>query len=71
MLIVANAYGGLTKSGHDLALSRAEKAGAVLTSWIQVLLEFKRDLPVMPNTMQLGPSSWITEAAMAWPHEVR
>ena len=41
--VVADACGGLTLSGHDLALRRMEQAGAQLTSWIQVLLEFQRD----------------------------
>ena len=41
--IVADACGGLTAAGHDLALRRLEQAGAQLTSWIQVLLEFQRD----------------------------
>ena len=41
--VVADACGGLTAAGHDLALRRLEQAGAQLTSWIQVLLEFQRD----------------------------
>ena len=41
--IVADACGGLTAAGHDFALRRLEQAGAQLTSWIQVLLEFQRD----------------------------
>ena len=41
--IVADTCGGLTAAGHDLALRRLEQAGAQLTSWIQVLLEFQRD----------------------------
>ena len=41
--IVADACGGLTAVSHDLALRRLEQAGAQLTSWIQVLLEFQRD----------------------------
>lgn len=43
VFVVADACGGLTSAGHDLALRRMEKAGASLTSWIQVLLEFQRD----------------------------
>ncbi len=41
--IVADACGGLTPASHALALRRLEQAGARLTSWIQVLLEFQRD----------------------------
>ena len=41
--VVADTCGGLTPAGHDLALRRLEQAGAQLTSWIQVPLEFQRD----------------------------
>jgi nicotinamidase-related amidase len=41
--VVADACGGLTSAGHELALRRMEAAGAHLTSWLQVLLEFQRD----------------------------
>ena len=41
--VVADTCGGLTQAGHELALRRMEAAGAKLTSWIQVLLEFQRD----------------------------
>jgi hypothetical protein len=40
---VADARGGLTSAENKLALRRMESAGATLTSWIQVLLEFQRD----------------------------
>jgi nicotinamidase-related amidase len=43
VFVVADACGGLTPAGHDLALRRLESAGAQLTSWLQVLLEFQRD----------------------------
>jgi nicotinamidase-related amidase len=43
VFVVADACGGLTQAGHDLALRRMEAAGAEVTSWIQVLLEFQRD----------------------------
>jgi len=43
VFVVADACGGLTQAGHDLALRRMEAAGAQVTSWIQVLLEFQRD----------------------------
>jgi nicotinamidase-related amidase len=43
VFVVADTCGGLTPAGHDLALRRLEQAGAHLTSWIQVLLEFQRD----------------------------
>jgi nicotinamidase-related amidase len=43
VFIVADACGGLTPVSHELALRRLEQAGAQLTSWIQVLLEFQRD----------------------------
>jgi len=41
--VVADTCGGLSQLGHELALRRMEAAGAQLTSWIQVLLEFQRD----------------------------
>ena len=41
--MVGDACGGLTSASHDLALRRMEKAGARMTSWIQVLLELQRD----------------------------
>jgi nicotinamidase-related amidase len=41
--VVADACGGITTASHELALRRMEAAGAQLTSWIQVLLEFQRD----------------------------
>ena len=41
--VVGDACGGLTPSSHELALRRMESAGAKMTSWIQVLLEFQRD----------------------------
>jgi nicotinamidase-related amidase len=43
VFVVGDACGGLTPEGHDLALRRMEAAGATLTSWLQVLLEFQRD----------------------------
>ena len=43
VFVVADACGGLTATSHELALRRMEHAGAYLTSWIQVLLEFQRD----------------------------
>jgi nicotinamidase-related amidase len=43
VFIVADTCGGLTPASHDLALRRLEQAGAHLTSWIQVVLEFQRD----------------------------
>jgi nicotinamidase-related amidase len=43
VFVVADACGGLTTTSHDLALRRMDAAGAKLTSWIQVLLEFQRD----------------------------
>ena len=41
--VVADACGGLTQDSHWAALQRMQQAGAVLTSWLQVLLEFQRD----------------------------
>jgi nicotinamidase-related amidase len=41
--VVGDACGGLTAVGHELALRRMEAAGARVTSWLQVLLEFQRD----------------------------
>lgn len=43
VFVVADTCGGLTQEGHHLALRRMEAAGAKLTSWLQVLLEFQRD----------------------------
>ncbi len=43
VFVVGDACGGLTAISHDLALRRMESAGAQMTSWIQVLLEFQRD----------------------------
>jgi len=43
VFVVADVCGGLTVASHELALRRLEQAGARLTSWIQVLLEFQRD----------------------------
>ena len=43
IFVVADACGGLTEPSHQFALRRLEQAGARLTSWIQVLLEFQRD----------------------------
>ena len=43
IFVVGDACGGLSLVGHDLALRRMEAAGAKMTSWIQVLLEFQRD----------------------------
>lgn len=43
VFVVGDACGGLTPAGHELALRRMEAAGAQVTSWIQVLLEFQRD----------------------------
>jgi nicotinamidase-related amidase len=43
VFVVADACGGTTPTSHDLALRRLEAAGATVTSWIQVLLEFQRD----------------------------
>ncbi len=43
VFVVADACGGLTPEGHQFALRRMETAGARLTSWLQVLLEFQRD----------------------------
>jgi nicotinamidase-related amidase len=43
VFVVADTCGGLTPTSHELALRRLEQAGAQLTSWIQILLEFQRD----------------------------
>ena len=43
VFVVADACGGLTPASHDMALRRMEAAGATMTSWIQLLLEFQRD----------------------------
>lgn len=41
--VVADTCGGLTQVSHELALRRMEQAGARMTSWLQILLEFQRD----------------------------
>lgn len=41
--VVADACGGLTVASHEAALRRMEQAGAVMTSWLQFLLEMQRD----------------------------
>ena len=43
VFVVGDACGGLTPQSHELALRRLEQAGARLTSWIRILLEFRRD----------------------------
>jgi nicotinamidase-related amidase len=43
VFVVADTCGGLTPVGHQHALERMLAAGAQMTSWIQVLLEFQRD----------------------------
>ena len=43
VFVVADACGGLTATSHELALRRMEAAGATMTSWLQLLLEFQRD----------------------------
>ena len=66
VFVVADACGGLTLPGHELALRRMESAGARLTSWIQVLLEFQRTGRGTKRTRQPARSSKATAAAMAW-----
>jgi nicotinamidase-related amidase len=41
--VVGDACGGLTSTGHQLAIQRMSSAGARTTSWLQVLLELQRD----------------------------
>lgn len=41
--VVADACGGLTATGHELALRRMQDSGATMTSWLQVVLELQRD----------------------------
>jgi nicotinamidase-related amidase len=43
VFVVGDACGGLTEQSHQYALRRMEQAGAVVTSWLQVLLELQRD----------------------------
>jgi len=43
VFVVADACGGLTEVSHESALRRMEQAGAVITSWLQFLLEMQRD----------------------------
>ena len=41
--VVADACGGATEYGHEIALRRMAAHGAQVTSWLQVLLELQRD----------------------------
>lgn len=41
--VVADACGGLTATGHELALRRMAAHGADMSSWLQVVLELQRD----------------------------
>ncbi len=43
VFVVADACGGASEYGHELALRRMTAKGAQLTSWLQVLLELQRD----------------------------
>ncbi len=43
VFVVADACGGLTAASHEMALRRMAAAGATMTSWLQLLLEFQRD----------------------------
>jgi nicotinamidase-related amidase len=43
VFVVADASGGASEYGHELALRRVAAKGAQLTSWLQVLLELQRD----------------------------
>lgn len=43
VFVVGDACGGLTPASHDFALRRMEAAGAAMTCWLQLLLEFQRD----------------------------
>jgi nicotinamidase-related amidase len=43
VFVVVDACGGLTPDSHWAALQRMQQSGAVMTSWLQVLLEFQRD----------------------------
>ena len=43
VFVVADTCGGITEVSHEAALRRLEQAGAHMTSWIQILLEFQRD----------------------------
>ena len=40
---MAGACGGLTATGHELALRRMAAGGAEMLSWVQVVLELQRD----------------------------
>ncbi len=41
--VVADVCSGLTPASHEASLRRLEQAGAVMTSWLQFLLEMQRD----------------------------
>jgi len=62
VFVVGDACGGLTMASHELALRRMEAAGARMTSWIQVLLDYSATGPVTRLTMGVAPLSSITRA---------
>ncbi|WPB58846.1 hydrolase [Xylophilus sp. GOD-11R] len=41
--VVADACGGQSATGHEMALRRMQDGGATMTSWLQVVLELQRD----------------------------
>lgn len=41
--VIGDACGGLTATGHELALRRMQAAGAEMVSWVQLVLELQRD----------------------------
>lgn len=41
--VIADACGGLSATGHDMALRRMQAHGAEMSSWLQVVLELQRD----------------------------
>jgi nicotinamidase-related amidase len=43
VVIVADCCAGITPESHQLAIQRASAAGARVTSWIQLLLEWQQD----------------------------
>src|SRR5207253_2220867 len=64
VFVVADACGGLTPLGHDMALRRIESAGAQMTSWLQYCWNFNATgRGTIPMTVR-GQSSNRTAAAM-------
>jgi nicotinamidase-related amidase len=70
VFVVADECAGLTPASHELALRRLEQAGARLTNWIQVLLEFQRDW-TRHETYEAARAIVVAAAVMEWDSPMR